>query len=90
MTVVSTSLEEVFLLNSSRHYEPRDEPELSPGTRRFETFRNKKNFYGEGLLAPRPTPKLENHPSSLVRDDFFGIFTATLRIWRWDRWGELD
>jgi len=28
-------------------------------------------FYREGLLAPRPTPKLEDHPSSAVRDCSF-------------------
>ena len=28
-------------------------------------------FYREGLLAPRPTPKLEDHPSSAVRDCFY-------------------
>jgi hypothetical protein len=27
-------------------------------------------FYGEELLAPRPTPKLEDHPLSAVRDLF--------------------
>jgi hypothetical protein len=37
-------------------------------------------FYG--LLAPRPTPKLEGHPLSAVRVCLFNIFTATLRIWR--------
>jgi len=26
------------------------------------------NFYGEGLLATRPTSKLEDHPLSAVRD----------------------
>jgi hypothetical protein len=36
-------------------------------------------FYGE-LLAPRPTPKLEDHPLSAVRDCLFNIFTATLHI----------
>jgi hypothetical protein len=41
-----------------------------------------KNFYGEGLLAPRPTPKLEDHPLSAVRDCLFNIFAATLCIWR--------
>jgi hypothetical protein len=35
-------------------------------------------FYGEELLAPRPTPKLEGHPLSAVRDCLFNIFTATL------------
>jgi len=46
----------------------------------FETFRNsKKKIYGEGLSAPRPTPKLEDHPLSAVRDCLFNIFAATLR-----------
>jgi hypothetical protein len=38
-------------------------------------------FYGEELLAPRPTPKLEDHPLSAVRDCLFNIFAATLHIW---------
>jgi len=29
-------------------------------------FRNKANFCGEELSAPRPTPKLEDHPLSAV------------------------
>ena len=37
-------------------------------------------FYGEELLAPRPTPKLKNHPVSAVRDCLFNIFAATLHI----------
>ena len=37
-------------------------------------------FYGEVLLAPRPTPKLEDHPSSAVRDCLFNLFTATVHI----------
>ena len=36
---------------------------------RMWVFLNKV-FYREGLLAPRPTPKLEDHPSSAVRDCF--------------------
>jgi hypothetical protein len=35
-------------------------------------------FYGEELLAPRPTPKLEGHPLSAVGDCLFNIFAATL------------
>ena len=34
--------------------------------------------YGEELLAPRPTPKLEDHPLLVVRDCLFNIFVATL------------
>ena len=37
-------------------------------------------FYGEELLTPRPTPKLEDHPLSFVRDCFFNIFAATFHI----------
>jgi hypothetical protein len=55
---------------------------ISPGPRRFETFRNNNNFYGEWLLAPRPPPKLEDHPLSAVHDCLFNNFTATLHIWR--------
>jgi hypothetical protein len=39
-------------------------------------------FYGEELIAPRPTPKLEDHPLSVVRDC---LFAATLNTWR-PRW----
>jgi hypothetical protein len=45
-------------------------------------FRNIVIFYGEGLLAPRPTPKLENHPLLAVCDFLFNVFAATLHIWR--------
>jgi hypothetical protein len=37
-------------------------------------------FYGEELLAPRPTPKLEDHPLSAVGDCLFNLFAATLHI----------
>jgi len=37
-------------------------------------------FYGEVLLAPRPTPKLEDHSSSAVRGCLFNLFTASLHI----------
>jgi len=43
-------------------------------------FRNTTRFYGEGLLAPRPTPKLEHHTLSAVRDCLFSIFAATVHI----------
>jgi hypothetical protein len=45
-------------------------------------FRNKLIFYGEELLAPHKTPKLEDHPLSADRDCLFNIFAATLHIWR--------
>jgi hypothetical protein len=43
-----------------------------------EYFATKIRFHGQELLAPRPTPKLEDHPLSAVRDCLFNIFTATL------------
>jgi hypothetical protein len=49
-----------------------------PGSRLCMVFRNMVIFYGEELLAPRPTPKLEGHPLSAVRDC---IFAATLHIY---------
>ena len=33
-------------------------------------------FYGEELLPPRSTPKLEHHPLSAVRNCLFNIFIA--------------
>jgi hypothetical protein len=56
---------------------------ISSGPRHFETFRNNTNFlrWG-GLLAPRPTPKVEDHPLSAVRNCLFIISAATLHIWR--------
>ena len=54
---------------------------ISPGPRpSVRTFRIVIRFYGEELLAPRPIPKLEDHPSSAVSDCLFGIFAATLHI----------
>ena len=37
-------------------------------------------FYGGELSAPRPTPKLEDHPLSAARDCLFNLFAATLHI----------
>jgi hypothetical protein len=45
-------------------------------------FRNILSFCGELLLAPPPTPKLEDHLLSAVRDCLFNIFAVTLHIWR--------
>jgi hypothetical protein len=42
--------------------------------------RNTIRFYGEELLAPRPSPKQEDQPLSALRDCIFNIFAATLHI----------
>ena len=41
-------------------------------------MRNVLSFYGKQLLAPRPAPKLEDHPLSVVCNCLFSIFAATL------------
>jgi hypothetical protein len=46
------------------------------------SFSYNNDPYGEDLLAPRPTPKLEGHPLSPVRDCLSNIFTASLQNWR--------
>jgi hypothetical protein len=56
--------------------------EPSTGRRPCITFRNKLFFNGEELLAPRPTPRLEDHTLSAVRDCLFNIFAATLHSLR--------
>jgi len=43
-------------------------------------FRNNASFYGEVLLAPCPTPELEDHTLSAVLDSLFDIIAATLHI----------
>jgi len=43
-------------------------------------FCNTIGFYGEELLAPHQTPKLEDNPLSAVRNCLFNIFAATLHI----------
>jgi hypothetical protein len=40
------------------------------------------SFYCEKLLTPRPTPKLEDHPLSPVRECLCDTFAATPHIWR--------
>jgi len=54
---------------------------ISPKLRPSKLFRNVKRFYGEEVLAPRPTPKLEDYPLSTVRDCLLSMFAATLHIW---------
>jgi len=53
-------------------YQSRSEAFLANG--------NRIHFYGEDLLAPRPTPKLKDHSLTAVHDCLFNIFAATLHI----------
>ena len=57
------STESPFLFPLHRSYQ-----NISLGPRLVYVFRNYANFYGEELLAPRPTPKLEDHTVSAVCD----------------------
>jgi len=42
--------------------------------------RDYASVYGEEMLPPRPTPKMEDHLLSAVRDSLFNIFADTLHI----------
>jgi hypothetical protein len=53
---------------------------INLGPKHVSVFRNYARFYGEELLAPRPNPRLEDHPLSAARDCLFNIFTAILHI----------
>jgi hypothetical protein len=54
---------------------------ISPGPRLTVWMcRNKIRFYGEELLAPCPSPKLEDHPLLAVCDCLFNMFAATYHI----------
>ena len=52
---------------------------ISPGPRTLWTVRNMIGFHGEELLAPRPTPQLEDHLLSAVHD-WSGIFSSISSI----------
>jgi hypothetical protein len=53
---------------------------IIPGPRHKYLFGNKASFYGDELLAPRPNPKMKDHPLSAVRDCLLNTFAATVRI----------
>jgi hypothetical protein len=55
-----------YLLTYSTEQSPSSEANRFSATQ--EIPRNQILFYGEELLAPRPTLKLEDHPLSAVRD----------------------
>jgi hypothetical protein len=45
------------------------------------TFVTNLFFYDEGLLAPRPNPKLEDHPLLFVCGCLLNVFSAILHSW---------
>jgi hypothetical protein len=78
------------LCNRKVHYRVHKSPppvpilsqRISPRPRPYEICRYIIRFYGEELLIPRPTPKLESHPLSAVHYCLFNVFAATLHIRR--------
>ena len=71
----STSLRSIWILSSRLRF---------PVPRLLRLVRNRLRFfsYGEELLAPRPNPKLEDHPLSDVRNCAFSIFVSILHLCR--------
>jgi hypothetical protein len=53
---------------------------INPGWRQVFMIRSKTSFHGDELSTSRPTPKLEDHTLSAVRDWLFNIFAATFHI----------
>lgn len=52
---------------------------MCPSLRPFQTL---CYFCGEWLLAPHPSPQLEDHPFSSDCNCLLNIFAATLHVWR--------
>ena len=50
----------------------------STGPSHIFMFRNKASLNGEKLSVPQPTPKLEDHLLSDIRDSLFNTIEATL------------
>jgi hypothetical protein len=56
---------------------------IRPISRSRVTVRNKLFLYVEEFLAPRPTPKLKDHPFSVVRERSFPLSAGRRRAMSW-------
>jgi len=70
-----TSCKSILILSSHLCLGLRPRQRISPGLRHLFIFHNYAIFYGEELLALRPTPKLEDQPLVAVCDCLFNIVT---------------
>ena len=57
---------------------PKDQSHPSP----WSMFRSTVKFCGWKMVAPRSTPKLEDHFFSAICNSLFNIFAAAVHIWR--------
>jgi hypothetical protein len=69
-----------FSLCSFLHPPVTPSQKIRPGSRLICPFRNMFAFYSKGLLAPRSTSKLGDHPLSFVLGCLFNIFAANLQL----------
>ena len=53
---------------------------ICPGPKLYIPFHNTLHFYGEVLLHPCSTPKLEDDPLLTFHDCLFNTFAVTLHI----------
>ena len=84
VSLVATTATEVPYIPCTKSCVPfpllRSYKRINPGPWHMYVLRNKASFYGEELLAPCPTPKLQEHLLSAVCDCLFNIITAALHI----------
>jgi len=66
-----TSCKSILILSSHLHLGPRPYQRISPELRHLFIFHDYAIFYGEELLAPCPTSKLEDQPLLAVCDCLF-------------------
>jgi hypothetical protein len=72
-----------FSSNTITHFQHHNTLQSNDQPKHKHLIRKMGGFYGEELLAPRPNPKLENHPLSSVFGYFFKIFAPIPHIGGW-------